>query len=352
MGTFNLNKNILVSVIVPVYNVEKYLNECVESICRQSYKNLEILLIDDGSTDNSGHICDNLSFSDKRISVYHKENEGLGFTRNYGLKKAKGKYIMFVDSDDYIHIDSVKNMLITAEKECAQLVIGGFLKITDAKQFIFEEKYKYEVFENKQVKNILLPRMIGSCPEKRDSIFTVVWGKLYLLESIINNKVIFLSERKMQSEDLAFQLNYIPYLNKVVVIEDIVYFYRQTPLSLTMVYKPDRFEELKKVYKYVNKKIKQYNMPQASFLRADKMLFVQLKGIMYRELPYNTGKTKKQCIEKFKNIVNDQIICEAVRGYPIGLLKPKQKIFVKLLKYKQVKLLFWALQIEYKKYVG
>lgn len=338
-------ENILVSIVVPVYNVQKYIKECVKSICKQSYKNLEILLIDDGSTDSSSNICDNLAVIDKRISVFHKQNEGLGYTRNYGLKRANGKYIMFVDSDDYIPDDAVKKMLIAAEQENAQLVIGGFVKVTELKKIIYTETYKKEIFEKEDVKNVLLPRMIGSCPEKRDSIFTMAWGKLYLLEDIINNQVLFPSERQIQSEDLAFQLNYMPHLAKVVVIEEIVYFYRQNPLSLTMTYKANRFEELKKVYKYVNKKIEQNNMPYSSFFRTDKMLFVHLRGIIFQELPSHSGKTKKQCRSTLRSIVNDKIVVDAVSKYPIHLLNFKQKIFVMLLRYKQIRILLWIMQV-------
>lgn len=99
---FNLKNNELISVIVPIYNVEKYLEKCILSIINQKYKNLEILLIDDGSTDNSGSIADKYSKKDKRIKVFHKKNGGLSDARNYGIDRATGKYLAFIDSDDYI----------------------------------------------------------------------------------------------------------------------------------------------------------------------------------------------------------------------------------------------------------
>lgn len=105
------NNNDLISIIVPVYNVEEFLNRCVESILIQSYKNIEILLIDDGSTDNSSKICDEYSIKDKRVKVIHKENGGLSDARNIGLENANGKYIAFVDSDDYIRKRLYKNFI-------------------------------------------------------------------------------------------------------------------------------------------------------------------------------------------------------------------------------------------------
>ncbi len=97
--------NKVVSVIIPIYNVEKYIVKCVQSVINQSYKQLEILLIDDGSTDSSGEICDTLLVEDSRIKVFHKENGGLSSARNYGIEQATGDYITFIDSDDYVHIN-------------------------------------------------------------------------------------------------------------------------------------------------------------------------------------------------------------------------------------------------------
>ena len=96
-------RKVLVSIVVPVYNVEKYLERCIQSILEQSYTNLQIILVDDGSTDESGHIADSWNKKDKRILVIHQFNAGLSAARNCGIKQAKGDYILFVDSDDWIH---------------------------------------------------------------------------------------------------------------------------------------------------------------------------------------------------------------------------------------------------------
>ena len=103
-------KNKLVSIVVPIYNVEKYLKRCVNSLLNQTYKNIEIILVDDGSTDSSGAICDQYKPKDNRIVVVHKSNGGLSDARNTGIDMARGEYIAFVDSDDYIHEDYIYNM--------------------------------------------------------------------------------------------------------------------------------------------------------------------------------------------------------------------------------------------------
>ena len=114
----------LVSIIVPVYNVEKYVEECVQSLLTQSYKKLEIILVDDGSLDKSGEICDNLSLKDNRIKVLHKKNGGLSDARNHGIDVATGKYVMFVDSDDIVDRDIVQDLYsyITAYQDLKLVV--------------------------------------------------------------------------------------------------------------------------------------------------------------------------------------------------------------------------------------
>lgn len=115
----------LISVIIPIYNMEKYLKKCVWSVINQSYQNLEILLIDDGSKDNSPQICDEFSKKDKRIKVFHKENGGLSDAKNYGLKKARGNYVTFVDSDDWIETNMYEEMMLKMQSENADISICG-----------------------------------------------------------------------------------------------------------------------------------------------------------------------------------------------------------------------------------
>lgn len=121
----------LLSVVVPVYNVEKYLDRCIKSIINQTYKNLEIILVDDGSVDASGKICDKYAFKDKRINVIHKENEGLSEARNTGIKLSKGNYITFVDSDDYIDERMYEILINDLEKYDVDIASCDYLRIVD-----------------------------------------------------------------------------------------------------------------------------------------------------------------------------------------------------------------------------
>lgn len=136
-----------VTVIIPIYNVEKYLKEAVESVINQTYANVEIILVDDGATDNSGIMCDEFAKKDSRIKVIHKKNGGLSDARNAGLDIATGKYIMFLDSDDFLELDAVEKMYREIKEKDADYVIGNYINTDEDgqkwKNVIFDlEKYK------------------------------------------------------------------------------------------------------------------------------------------------------------------------------------------------------------------
>ena len=121
----------LVSVVVPIYNVEKYLEKCVESLRTQTYKNIEIILVDDGSPDHCGEMCDEYAKQDTRIKVIHKKNGGLSDARNAGLEAASGKYVLFTDSDDYVKKDLIKKCVDRAEKDQCDMVIFDFIRVEE-----------------------------------------------------------------------------------------------------------------------------------------------------------------------------------------------------------------------------
>ena len=123
----------IITIVVPIYNVEKYLKRCLDSICSQTYKNLEIILVDDGSKDNSGKICDDYAKNDSRIIVIHKENGGVSSARNFGLDKASGKYISFVDSDDYMQNDMIEKMYNNIKQNDANICVANFSIEKDGK---------------------------------------------------------------------------------------------------------------------------------------------------------------------------------------------------------------------------
>ena len=203
----------LVSVIVPVYNVENYLRKCLDSVINQSYGNLEILLIDDGSTDTSGELCEEYAEKDSRVKIFHKENGGLSSARNMGLDYALGKYITFVDSDDYLAEDAIESLVASLEKYQADISIGQ-LENADKKDAVIDKRrkkfYEETVLSSEQaMMELCLNRMTG----------TSACGKLY--KSILFENVRYPVGKRY--EDMYTTPEIIVLSKKVVILRKTVY---------------------------------------------------------------------------------------------------------------------------------
>lgn len=215
-----MNDNALISVIIPVYNVEQYLNRCMDSIINQTYRNLEIILIDDGSTDNSGKICDEYKLKDNRIKVIHKENGGVSSARNVGLDIAKGNYIGFVDSDDYIENDMYEILY--------ELLVRNKTDISCCNKFVFNKnKNKFITSESFPTKDGILSFDDILNDPKHDFY---IWNKLFnknLIEHIRFNEQLTLGE------DLIFTYEVLKKMNKIVFYKKPKYYYCDNSNSIT-----------------------------------------------------------------------------------------------------------------------
>ena len=187
-----------ISIVIPVYNSEKYIARCLDSILCQTYKDFEVICVNDGSKDNSLDILNEYKKKDKRVVVISKDNEGIAKTRNLGIKKASGKYLMFIDNDDYIEKDYLERYIKEVENNDYDLVIGGFQRITEDKK-ILDKRY---------VKDTKWGRFIVVAP----------WAKLYKRDFIVKNKIEFLDYGI--GEDIYF---YIQVLDKASSIKSIDY---------------------------------------------------------------------------------------------------------------------------------
>lgn len=226
----------LVSVVVPVYNVEKFLDRCVESIVEQTYDNLEIILVNDGSKDSSAEICDNWAQKDARVIAVHKENAGAGFARNTGIDAAKGRYILFVDSDDYIAPQTVEKCVSELRKSKADFVMFGRFNVDgegniDEKPMVDSKLY----FEGDEVLNDILPGLFTY--ERGSGISTCC--KMYDLELIRRTGVRYKSEREILSEDAFFNLELFRYIKAVSIIPESFYYYYKNENSLSRSYRKD-----------------------------------------------------------------------------------------------------------------
>lgn len=229
-----------VSVIVPVYNVAEFLVTCVRSITAQTLEEIEIILVDDGSTDGSAELCDSLSLTDKRIRVIHKANEGLGLARNSGLEVAMGKYVTFVDSDDYIAPNTLDFAYSLAIDHMADEVRYCFCRVPNdrdlnvvplnQKSAHLTEASSSEEKLNPLLRNIaplLVP--VSRCAFSTGSVCTAIYRR----SVIEDNKLRFLSERQYVSEDYIFNIEFAYKCEKIIFTDAALYFYRMNVNSLT-----------------------------------------------------------------------------------------------------------------------
>lgn len=251
--------NLLVSVVLPIYNVEQYLEQCIKSVVNQTYKNLEIILVDDGSPDNCPKICDDWAQKDSRIKVVHKQNAGLGMARNTGIDNASGKYIFFFDSDDYVDTTIVEKCVISAQKHQSEVVVFG----------------RYDVYENGEIKPCILKN--DKSAYKHDEIVNTIlpcvftyelgfgvsaWGKMYDLDMLRKNNLRFVSEREIISEDAYFSLSLFSKTTVLSVVNENLYYYRKRQNSLSRTYKKDRQSKNDSFLNKCIKFIENENLPQ------------------------------------------------------------------------------------------
>ena len=237
----------LVTVVLPIYNVEKYLNRCIESIVRQTYKNLEIILVDDGSPDCCPDICNKWAEKDKRIKVVHKQNAGLGMARNTGIKYATGEYICFFDSDDYVELNTIEKCLETAKKNNAEVICFGYSDISKDGKVIktYIPHSAQPCYRGEEVQTQFLPELLM---RRSMDLNMSAWSAMYLMETIRNIKWQFVSEREIISEDVYSLLYLYRYVDCVAVLEQALYNYCDNGTSLTRAYKEDRYEKIKHFY--------------------------------------------------------------------------------------------------------
>lgn len=208
--------NKMVSVIIPVYNTEKFLERCIQSVINQTYCNLEIILINDGSTDNSLNICEKYKQLDKRIGLISGENYGVSHARNMGIERAKGEFLYFIDSDDFLDLDAINKMLHEFEKSNCELVIAAYNEIEDKGKVISRRK-KWERLQlkNDEAKSFVLDEDGGG---------GYLWNKLFK-SSIIEKFQIRFDENIYVWEDVLFVMKYLDRCCYINLIDDVVYTY-------------------------------------------------------------------------------------------------------------------------------
>lgn len=305
----------LVSIVVPIYKTEKYLEQCIKSIVNQTYQNLEIILVDDGSPDACPQICDAWAEKDHRIRVIHKENGGLSSARNAGIDIAAGEYICFFDSDDFIAPHAIEHSYSAAKMACADVAVFGFSSVDNDGKKLKEYIPKPEklIYEGEEIQTVFLPELLGADPQtgKVSELRMSAWLCFCSTKLMKTCGRIFQSEKEIISEDVFFMLELYRHVNKAVVLQESLYFYRDNQLSISRSYRPDRYQKIKIFYRrclelcaecgYTEKVIQRCTEPFISFTVA----------ALKQEVMYH--KTMKASLSRVQMIVDDDVLQQVLQ---------------------------------------
>lgn len=294
--------SIKISIIIPVYNVERHLSACVDSVINQTLNEIEIILVNDGSTDNSSEICDEYALKDNRISVIHKKNGGLSDARNTGLKKARGEFICFLDSDDWIDKNMLAEYYSAAYKDNADIVVSGIIIEYVHEGYKIDKRLRSMVCKSSQITESIL-----ECEEK--GLFNPVCNKLYK-SSLLKAMDIYFEKNGMPAEDLLFNCEVFKSVSTIVLIDKAYYHYmRRNEETLVTRYYDNYYEKVndffnarKELYEHYeildNIGERQFNKSYLGYLHGS------IKNLYRKDCPLS-NKDKIKILYEIKNDITN-----------------------------------------------
>lgn len=330
-----------ISVVVPVYNAERYLKRCIESLVCQSFEDFEIILVDDGSTDGSSRLCDLYAESNEKVRAIHRENGGLGAARNSGLEAAVGEYVLFTDSDDYVSADMLEKLYAATAEYGADAVYGGMCYDTKGRITRSQGVGSLTVWRGENRVMELLLDLIAVKPGKtKDTIMEISACRALFRRTIFEkNHIRFVSEREFISEDLIFDMDFLPRCGCVAAIPDAVYFYTFNPKSLSKSFRTDRFKRDKELYFEVIRRLSKLYSEDEFALRCDRFLIARARfdarNIVRHRAQLSTGELREALCE----ICGDRDLQRILKRYPIWKLPCQQTAAALLMKLRCVSLL-------------
>lgn len=332
-----------VSVIVPIYNVEKYLEECMHSLINQTLKDIEIIMVDDGSPDNCPKMCDKYAKKDSRIKVIHKENAGLGFARNSGIDVATGKFVAFIDSDDFVDLNMFEHLYQVAKEYNADEVRCG-IKFYDGRKF--SERHDVNaltVFSGKENVIDFMLDVIGPLPEcKRDVKYMMSsCCCIHSRKVIEENHIRFLSERECLSEDLIWDVDLFSKMNCIVYVPDCHYTYRMNPMSLTHQYSRDKYKRNYKFFEILESKLSVI-LPLEKY----ELHLLRSQMLYFRNAISGFANNKGQATDDIKYVLSDNFWNRFFETYPLNRLPLKQRIYFTLAKIKSTYLMMFLAKLK------
>lgn len=325
----------LVSIVVPIYKVEKYLTRCVESLVNQTLHDIEIILVDDGSPDQSGEMCDQFASRDSRIKTVHKENGGLSSARNAGMKEAHGKYIGFVDSDDDVELNMYERLAQTAEEHHVDFVMADYKRINKNGSFFVKTlDIDSGYYDRQKIEKDIFPALIMG--ENLDyGPLLSVWHCLYRREFLSKINLIF-DEQVRWSEDnifsaiMGYNCHSFYYLKG-----EALYHYYQNEGSITTSYRKGAWD----VYSTMNRHLHDYfdHVTEYDFSRQLKLHMIYYAcNCISQEI----NRSKKEAVKGIKNILNSPQLTQAFRDFKLPDVPFKLKVQLQLMKRRQATLLY------------
>lgn len=303
-----------VSIIVPIYNSEKYMNKCIESILNQTLTEIEIILVNDGSTDNSGKIIDNYAKKDKRIKVIHQENSGPSVARNKGINIAKGKYIGFVDSDDYIEPTMYEELYNNANSKNIEVAMCSYNEkhlYNEAEYVIKANLDSGSVYEKEDIKN----NIISTFSKNENYGFYSLWNKIYLREWLLKSN-LELDVNRDHGEDWWFNINVFSKLRSFVYIDKALYNYvHSNNNSLMVKYRENQFDL------FLDGRLKMKEIMPKEYMDYDefnKRFVYEFSAYIIRTFKEVEDSKKRNLL--IKNVLNNEEVkesCKNLSGLPI-----------------------------------
>lgn len=335
-----------VSIIIPIYKTEKYLDRCMKYVLKQTLTNIEIILVDDESPDGAPAMCDEYAKRDCRVKVIHKKNGGLGLARNSGMEIATGEYVAFLDSDDYVSEEMYEKLYNRAKETNSDTCFCGCFVDRDNNNLISIPFPLGDCCYRKRediIKNVLL-NLLGATPEaKTDNVLGMqVWRGLYSLKLIRDNNILFCSERNYICEDAIFHIDYFNHANTFSSITDCYYYYCMYGVSLSRVYRADRFDKNVIFFREEQRRLEQYNLLSAGIDYIDRMFLAMIRGNMKDAVEHLNFF---EAVKKIKRIISNTEVRSVIRRYPYNRNPFKWKMFNTLIAYEAALLLSVLIKI-------
>lgn len=329
----------VLTIIVPVYNVEKYIERCVKSLREQTLSEIEIILVDDGSKDASGIICDKFGKEDSRIKVIHKQNEGQGIARNCGIEAAKGKYAAFVDSDDYVDKETYQYMITQMEVCNADVGCFGYTHDNSLCSSIFQSKIRGCIYRFEEVKREFVLHFFGDDPMNDDMRGVSACMSVYRMAIIKEHGIRFPSERKVLSEDTLFNLEFCQFAGIAVSCERLFYHYCLQQDSFSRGYSRERLGKTAEFIEILSDYAKKYGIEKLVDNRIRMVLWVSLLDAVKQEVKRTGMHSYLTLWVSVKEICSREYVLKLLQNFHVEGLNKKQKMFFYCMKYKQYFLL-------------